>query len=213
MKAVIIGSTGLVGHEILKLLIADSRITSIKSFSRQAVDLQHPKLSQRLVSFEDMPSWNHEIESDVAFSSLGTTRSIAGGIAQQYKVDFTYQANFAKECRNHNVNRYVLISSIGADPQSKIPYLKMKGELEEYVMSLGISHVNILRPGPLVGSRNHRRYAEEVMLPFNRFLSKLPGLSDLEPVSAHKVALCALRVAMSNSKQVLVSPQEIRETN
>jgi uncharacterized protein YbjT (DUF2867 family) len=212
MKAVIIGSTGLVGQEILKLLISDSRITTVKSFSRQAVDLQHPKLSQRLVSFEDMPSWNHEIESDIAFSSLGTTRSKAGGIAQQYRVDFTYQAEFAKECRKHNINRYVLISSVGADPSSKIPYLKMKGELEEYVMSLGLSHVNILRPGPLVGARNHRRYAEEVMLPFNRFLSKFPGLSDLEPVSAYKVALCAVRSALSDSKQVLVSAQEIRET-
>lgn len=211
MKAVLIGSTGLVGQEILRCLINEKKISFIKSFSRRATELQSTKLSQRLVDFDEIQNWNHELDADMAFSCLGTTRAQAGGLEKQYVVDYRYQAEFAKFCREFGVSTFVLISSVGADSRSKVPYLKMKGELDEYVQTLGFSRLKILRPGPLVGARHHRRYAEEMMLPFNRWLSKLPGLADLEPVSSLRVAECAVAHAMGQGGPMIVTATEIRK--
>ncbi len=211
MKAVLVGSTGLVGQEILKALIQKNQIDEIKSFSRNTTPLQSPKLSQRIIDFDQMKQWDHELEADIAFSALGTTRSRAGSYQNQYKVDFTYQAQFAEACRKHQVGHFVLISSVGADANSKIPYLKMKGELENFVLSLNFPFLKILRPGPLVGARSHRRYAEEMMLPFNRWLAKIPGLSDLQPVSADQVAKVAVKFAFDESDQKIISATQIRQ--
>lgn len=210
MKIVMIGSTGLVGQEILKLLLADSRVKSVKAFSRRAINLQHPKLSQRLIDFEKIQDWCHEIDGDFAISCLGTTRSQAGGVKMQYRVDFTYQAQFAEHSFKNRVSGFILISSIGADSRSKAPYLRMKGELEDFVLKLGFPKLKILRPGPLVGARVHRRYAEEMMLPFNRWLSKIPKLADLEPVSSDKVALKAVQCLFDQSTETIISAKEIR---
>lgn len=211
MKAVLVGSTGLVGQEILKSLIQNHEINEIKSFSRNTTPLKSPKLSQRIIDFEQMHEWDHELEADIAFSALGTTRSRAGSYQNQYKVDYTFQAQFAQACRKNHVSHFVLISSIGAGAKSKIPYLKMKGELEDFVIKLNFQHLKILRPGPLVGARNHRRFAEEMMLPFNRFLARIPGLSDLQPVSASQVAKVAVQSAFDESEQKIVDATQIRK--
>lgn len=212
MKAVLVGSTGLVGQEILRSLIQNHQVDEIKSFSRNTTPLQSPKLSQRIIDFDQMSEWDHELEADIAFSALGTTRSRAGSYQNQYKVDYTYQAQFAVACKKHQVGHFVLISSIGADAKSKIPYLKMKGELENFVATLNFPFLKILRPGPLVGARSHRRYAEEMMLPFNRWLAKIPGLSDLQPVSADQVAKVAILSALEESDQKIISATQIRQT-
>lgn len=210
MKAVLVGSTGLVGQEILKMLIQNTQIDEVKSFSRSTTPLQSSKLSQRIIDFDQMNKWDHELEADIAFSALGTTRSRAGSYQNQFKVDYTYQAQFAESCKRYRVNHFVLISSFGANAKSKIPYLKMKGELENFVATLNFPYLKILRPGPLVGARSHRRYAEEMMLPFNRWLAKIPGLSDLQPVSAEQVAKVAVLSAFDKSDRKIISATQIR---
>jgi uncharacterized protein YbjT (DUF2867 family) len=44
-----------------------------------------------------------------------------------------------------------------------MPYLKMKGELEDTVKGLGFEHTVILRPGLILGTREDSRPAEAVV--------------------------------------------------
>ena len=47
----------------------------------------------------------------------------------------------------------ILVSSGGASSASSLAYLKMKGQLEDAVRSLGFDNTVILRPGFLMGKR------------------------------------------------------------
>lgn len=57
----------------------------------------------------------------------------------------------------------MLVSSNGAASSSRMPYLQMKGELEDAVSALPFSNVVILRPGLIVGAREESRVAEAVV--------------------------------------------------
>ncbi|MBT6780923.1 MAG: hypothetical protein HOA94_06905 [Porticoccaceae bacterium] len=55
-----------------------------------------------------------------------------------------------------------LVSSVGADANSKSFYLRTKGQLEEAIKLLNFSSINIYRPGLLIGDRQEKRSAEKV---------------------------------------------------
>ncbi len=80
----------------------------------------------------------------------GTTLKAAGSQAAQYKVDFTYQYEFAKIAYENGVSRFLLVSSVGADAHSRMFYTRMKGELEERVRKFLFNQLNIVRPPALV---------------------------------------------------------------
>lgn len=210
LDAVLIGATGLVGSEILKILLADPRFKTVTVLTRRSTGQKSPKLVEHLVDFRKIQDWKNKVHGDVAFSALGTTRSQAGSIEAQYEVDYTYQAEFATACANGGIGTFVLISSMGADSKSKIPYTRMKGQLEDFVETLGFQHIQILRPGPLEGHREKRRLSEELSLPVSRLLSKLPMLRDIHPVTGQEVAQRAVESAFRDEPMRVLKPHEVR---
>jgi len=195
MKAVVIGATGLVGREILNSLLGDSKFQKVLIFVRRPTGLNHEKIEERIVNFDNLEEWGHELKGDILFSALGTTLKTAGSKNAQHKVDFDYQFEIAKWAKNNGMSTYVLISSTGANKNSPFFYLRIKGELEEAVGSLDFNHCFFLRPGPLKGKREKPR-AGEILGHF--LFSKLPPLkifSTLIPVEARVVASKAVKLA------------------
>lgn len=202
MKAIVVGATGLVGGQIVRILCEDSSVEEVKVFSRRKLNFIHPKLNLQIVNFDDMKSWAHEIKGDVLFSSLGTTIKVAGTKEAQYKVDHDYQLHVAEAAAQNGVGTFVLISSVNADSGSPFFYLRMKGELDEKVSRLGFTSINILRPGPLHGVREKSRPGEifsHIVLKAipDFFLS--PGM---RPVSGELVALNAIKAAKDQNRGI-----------
>jgi uncharacterized protein YbjT (DUF2867 family) len=210
LNAVLIGATGLVGSEILRFLLADERFSKVTVLGRRSTGIQNSKLEEHLVDFRNVAQWKNLVHGDLAFSALGTTRKQAGSIEAQYEVDYTYQAEFARVCAQCGVERFILISAMGANSHSRIPYSRMKGQLEDFVESLGFQHIHILRPGPLEGHRAKKRLGEEISIPITKILSKLPGLADLRPVSGKQVALQAVQTAFRTDALQVLGPQAVR---
>jgi uncharacterized protein YbjT (DUF2867 family) len=151
--AIVIGGTGLVGKCLVKQLLEDPGTTKVVALVRRAVLPRHDKLQELIVDFERPDSFADAVRGDVLFSALGTTLGQAGSIAAQRRVDYDYQLEVAKLAARNGVKTYVLVSSGLANPRSRMAYLKMKGELERDVKSLGFSSVQILQPGLLTGVR------------------------------------------------------------
>jgi uncharacterized protein YbjT (DUF2867 family) len=196
-SAVIIGATGLVGAEIVRQLLTDSRISSVLAFVRRSTGLSHFKFQEKIVDFKKMAEWKNQVKGELAFSALGTTRAQAGSLEAQYEIDYTYQAEFARACAQNGVQSFVLISAMNASPSSLVPYSKMKGKLEDFVKRLGFDSLHILRPGMLEGQRQNPRKGEELAVPLIRVLSKIPGLKSLAPVKGSKVAAVAIEAAFA----------------
>lgn len=131
-------------------------------FGRKKTGASHPKLEEHLIDFDAPASWSPLVKGDVAFSSLGTTLKQAGSQAAQKKVDCDYPLAFARAAAGNGVPAFVLVSSAGANPASRIFYSRIKGELDRDVQQLGFQRVRIMRPSLLAGDRKTPRTGEKV---------------------------------------------------
>ena len=97
----------------------------------------------------------------------------------QRKIDYDLNLALAKAAKESGIKVCVLISSSGTSASSRIPYSKMKGQLEEAVKELGFPYTVILRPGLLVGERTESRPMEAVIRGIAKGLGAIStGLTD-----------------------------------
>jgi uncharacterized protein YbjT (DUF2867 family) len=202
LKAVVLGATGLVGSELLRQLLSDDRFLSVATLGRRAPPIADAKLRPHVVDLDAPASWAALVRGDVLFSALGTTIRAAGGRDAQYRVDHGYQFRVAEAARRNGVSTFVLVSSAGASPASRIFYSRMKGELERDVEALGFERTRILRPGMLDGARREHRAGERWALRILRPLSPvLPAAA--RPIAAAVVARAAIAASLDAAPGVV----------
>lgn len=196
MKALVIGATGATGKDLVVQLLTDQDFEEIQIFVRKPLEIQNEKLITHIVDFEKPEEWKNLVKGDVAFSCLGTTLKAAGSKEAQRKVDFDYQYEFAKAAKENAVEDYILVSSYGANPNSKIFYSKMKGELEEAVKQLHFDKITIFKPGMLERKESDRT-GEVLGSRIIKFANKLGLLESQKPLPTDILAK-----AMINSSKI-----------
>ena len=154
--AAVFGCTGAVGSQILATLLVTDAFSSVKTVSRRLPNAQSSKL--QAVEESDVSEWGGMISSlspkpSVVFNAVGTTRATAGGIQNQWKIDYDLCIENAKAAKEAGVKTYVFISSAGTRGFLSIyvPYSKMKVGVEEAIKELGFERAIILRPGMILG--------------------------------------------------------------
>ena len=149
--ATLIGATGLIGNHLLQLLLEDPYFETVRILIRRPYELKHPKLEKKIVDFNDADSMLVAMEnSDVVFCTVGTTqRKVKGDKGAYRKVDYDIAVNAARFSKMTGCEKFILVSSVGANSKSKNFYLNLKGEVEEAVKELGIKSVHIMRPSML----------------------------------------------------------------
>ena len=170
--ALVIGASGLVGQQLVSQLLAHPAFEKVRIFVRRTTGLHHSKLDEQIIDFEQIESWMSLVRGDVLFSALGTTIKKAKTKENQYRVDFTYQYEFAKAASQNGVPAYVLVSSLGANSKSAFFYPRIKGELDGAVAKLPFQKMIIVRPSILDGDRQEKRMTEKFSLLIMRRLTK-----------------------------------------
>jgi len=196
MKALIIGATGATGKDLVNQLLDDKDFEEVNIFVRKPIEIQNDKLKVHVVDFEKPEQWKDEVKGDVAFSCLGTTLKAAGSKEAQRKVDFDYQYEFAKAAKENSVDDYILVSSYGANPKSKIFYSRMKGELEEAVKQLHFGKITIFKPG-MLERKDSDRPGEVLGSRIIKFANRLGLLESQKPLPT-----TILAKAMVNSSKI-----------
>ncbi len=161
-RILIAGVTGLVGGHVLQQALADVRVEAIVAPSRRPLP-PHSKLSNPVSDFPFATGDDAWWTVDGVVCTLGTTRAKAGSDAAFRAVDLDLQLAVARHARTGGARRLALTSSIGADPRSRFPYLRTKGELEEAVRGVGWPSLTIVRPGPILGERVETRTGERIL--------------------------------------------------
>jgi uncharacterized protein YbjT (DUF2867 family) len=202
--AIVIGATGMVGHQLMKLLIKDDRFSKVVVFTRRSVGINHSRIEQHIIDFDAPHSWRHLVRGHVLFSSLGTTLKQARSKEKQYQIDHTYQYEFAKAAAENKVSVYVLVSSASANAKAKTFYLRMKGELERDVKKLEFKSINIIQPGLLTGDREQPRVGERVGEKVLRFFNSIGLLKRYRPIKADIVAQAMLNAGIAEADAVNV---------
>lgn len=196
--AIIIGATGLVGNKLVHLLLNDSQFSKVMVFVRRSITLQHEKLEEHIIDFDRPETWMDDVKGDILFSALGTTIKQAGTKANQYKVDYTYQYQFAQAAAQNHVPVYALVSAASSSPESRIFYSRMKGELERDVKSLPFKSIQIIQPGLLSGARQEERFGEKLGYNVLKVINALGLFKKYRPIDGRTVAI-ALRNASLNA--------------
>jgi uncharacterized protein YbjT (DUF2867 family) len=200
LTANIIGATGLVGKQLVQQLLENNNFEKVRIFLRRKTEIEHQKLEQHIVDFKNAETWEKLIAGDVLFSALGTTLKQAGSKDKEYEVDFTFNLNFAKKAKENGIKNYVLVSSVGANSESKIFYTQMKGELDDAVAKLGFANLAILRPSSLTGDRKEKRIAEIISIPIANFLTKFI-LQKYRPIKDEIVAKAMINSVLNPSSE------------
>lgn len=209
LTANVTGATGLVGKQLVEMLLENEKFEKVRIFVRRDPGIIHPKLEIQIVDFGNIQSWENKLKGEFLFSALGTTLKQAGGKEQQYEIDFTYNLNFAQKAKENGIENYVLVSSVGANSKSFIFYSRMKGELDEAVSKIGFKNLTILRPASLTGKRREKRIAEVISVTILNFLTGIV-MKNYRPISDRTVAKAMINAALfPNNKKTIWEGHEI----
>jgi uncharacterized protein YbjT (DUF2867 family) len=207
--ALLAGATGLVGRELLSLLLDDSDIAEVVALTRRPLATPHPKLQQGIVEFDQLASFALPPVDDF-YCCLGTTIKRAGSQRAFREVDLNYPVMIAEMALAAGATRCLLVSAMGADPQSPVFYNQVKGEVEAELASLPFQAVFAFRPSLLTGRRGEFRAGERAALTLVQPLSfALPAR--YRPIAASDVARAMLACAKSDQTgRFVVLSDEIR---
>lgn len=172
-KALIAGSTGLIGSQLLQLLLNDDYYDRVKAISRKPLEITHPKLENIVLDFDRLAEHHDKLKADDVFCCLGTTIKKVKTKEKFRKVDFDYPVELAKLTKTNGAEQYLLVSALGADKNSKIFYNQVKGEVEEAIGHVGFKSYHIFRPSLLMGDRNESRSGEEAGKVFFKYFGFL----------------------------------------
>jgi len=195
--ALVAGASGLVGSHLLRLLLESPAYDRVTVLVRRELPLAHKKLTQRLIDFDRLAQVADFPRVHDVFCCLGTTRKQAGSPDAFRKVDFTYVVELARMAVRHRATQFLVVTSLGADPRSRVFYSRVKGETEAAVRRLQFDGILIFRPSLLLGLRSERRPAEWLAAVASPLVSwALVGpLARYRPIRAAAVARAMVRVA------------------
>jgi uncharacterized protein YbjT (DUF2867 family) len=162
-RVLLAGATGLVGGEILSLLLADSSVVEVIALVRRALDRPAgARLRIAIADFDHLEADPDLFRVDQIFCALGTTIKKAGSQEDFRRVDLEYPLRIAELAIAGGARHFLLVSSLGANATSRVFYSRVKGELENRIRALGFISFTIVRPSLLVGDRQEFRLGEVI---------------------------------------------------
>jgi len=204
--ALLLGGSGLVGGFCLQALLDAPDYSQIISVARRPLaDAAHPRLMQQTINLEALASLRLPPVDDV-FCALGTTIRKAGSQQAFRQIDVEFPLDAARLALQFGARQFVLVSSVGADPNSKNFYLRSKGEVEQGLSALPFQAVHIFRPSLLLGKRTESRQGESFAIAAAKIFQFLcvGPLRRYHPVSAAKVGQAMVAAAKAGGQNTMV---------
>ena len=195
MKVAIFGSTGLIGKNVLKLLVRLDQVEhvycpvrSVPAPAETGILEGAAKIDFDVVDFEQVDKLREKFAGlDAAICCLGTTIKQAGSKPAQEKIDVRLPLSLAAVAKKAGVRHFLCVSAQGANSHSPFFYNRLKGMLEEGLTMIGFEALTLVRPSLLLGKHKDKRFGEELMQKiFGKHLVILPAR--IRPVFAESVA-------------------------
>ena len=162
-RIALVGATGLIGMSLIRFAVGRSDIRIVGIARREAALPLGARMELLVAPTEGWGDAIAAARADVLVCALGTTWRKAGKDEAAFRaVDQDLVLACAKAAKDCGVRQMIAISSVGADPFAKNFYLKVKGEVEQQLGKIGLTRLDILRPGLLRGPRGELRPAEKL---------------------------------------------------
>jgi uncharacterized protein YbjT (DUF2867 family) len=202
----IIGASGLIGNEVLRLAMENKEIERVTIFVRKSLHLNNPKLIEEITDFKNLNNLETKINGDALICCFGTTRKKTPNLEEYKMIDFNLTINLAQIAKKQNIEQVHLISAIGANPKSKIFYNRFKGETEEALINIEFPQTFIYRPSLLIGKRNEYRFGELLAQKLSPIFDVLlfESLKKYHSISASNIAKTIVNRVLHKGQKVEV---------
>ena len=210
-KAIIAGSTGLIGSKLLQILLRETFYDEVLILVRKKIDIQHKKLTQLVVDFDQLDTYAEAITGHAIFCCMGSTKAKTPDMKVYRKIDHDYPLQLAQLAQKNGVKEYHLVSAIGANASSGNFYTKTKGETEDDITKVGINTTYIYRPSLLTGDRQEKRLMEKIAGGLAKVIDPLliGSLEKYRSIPAETVAMAMYKQSTKNEVGVFVYPSNI----
>ena len=195
-----VGGNGLIGKTLVNQLIESNDCSEVYSLVRKRFPPPHDKMRQMVIKdYTDTDPLRHVLEGfDVMFVAVGTTMAKVNNDLQEYRqVDVNIPVLAAQAALAEGTQTLIVISSVGANPNSSNAYLKIKGEMEQAVAAIGIPRIVFMRPSVFLNERSEKRKGELLLQSVMAFLKPimLGVFSKYRPIRAHELAEAMIAAA------------------
>jgi uncharacterized protein YbjT (DUF2867 family) len=190
--------------------LLERRFARVVAPTRRPLTTSHAKLTNPVIDFGDAAAIAEAVPKGVTdvFLALGTTIKDAGSRERFRAVDYTTNLAAARAGRDAGAAHVVLVSSLGADARSMTFYLRVKGELERDVQTLGYQAVHILRPSILDSDRQGRA-GEKLGLVVMKSVAAVVGKTGrYMPIPVDSVGKAMVRVAKGSAPGAFIHNSE-----
>ena len=213
--ALVFGSSGLVGQQLVQQLIQNNSYQKIKLFIRKKPDIQNPKIEFIETKFDNLEILFSNIKGDDCFFCIGTTKKNSPDKKEYQRVELDLPKKIANLAKQNKIQSFIFVSSGYANSKSSSDYLRYKGLVEEELISLKFDNLGILRPSFLLGNRKEKRIGEKIGIIIFHILSPLMmgPLKRMKPIHVEIVAGAMIKIAQSELNQTIFESDEIVKLN
>ena len=213
--AIVFGSSGLVGQQLVQQLIQNNTYQKIKLFVRKNPNLVNSKIEIIETKFDNFELLSPKIKGDDCFFCIGTTKKNSPDKSEYQKIELDLPRKIANLAKQNNIQSFIFVSSGYANSKSSGDYLRFKGLVEEELISLKFNVLGILRPSFLLGNRKEKRIGEKIGIFIFKILSPLMmgPLKRMKPIHVKLVANAMIKIAQSNLSEVIFESDEIVKLN
>jgi len=207
-QVILVGASGLIGSNLLSLLIESDEISRILLLVRKPLKVSNQKVQELIVNFDELEKFRSEIMGDIIYSCLGTTKAANPDKDQYRKIDLEYPLKLAEIGVKNGISQFHLVSSLCANHTASNSYLKLKGELEKELKQASIISLHIYQPSLLTGDRRESRTLEKLATSAFKLIDPLliGPLIKYRSIKAETVAQAMLNQSIKNIQGTFTYP-------
>ncbi|GAL65090.1 NAD-dependent epimerase/dehydratase family protein [Algibacter lectus] len=157
MKAIITGSTGMLGKGVLLECIDDPTVEQVLLINRKHLDISHPKVKEVIhKDFRDFSAIKEQLKDyDTCFHCMGVS---SAGMSEEKFTEITYTMSKALATVLYSLNPNMIfnyVSGAGTDSaeKSNTMWARVKGKTENMILDMGFKDAYMFRPGAILPER------------------------------------------------------------
>ncbi|MCW9034705.1 MAG: hypothetical protein OQJ97_10850 [Rhodospirillales bacterium] len=200
--AILLGATGATGRKLLPLLLDNPLYSKVVTLNRQEIGIEHPKLENRIVTFDNLAHGFQDLEIDDCYCTFGTTLKTAGSKKAMTLIDHEYVMEFAKASLAAGAKRFAYLSAVGSKPTSSLYYPRLKGQTEVALKEVGFQNLAIFQPSMIITKRDKPRLSETLLFPLLPLVDALMvgGLAQYRSIKVETLAHAIAKLAPNQSE-------------
>ena len=218
IKAIITGSTGMVGKGILLECLDSPKVESVLVINRKPVGIKHEKLKEIIhADFYDLSNIEEQLMGyNACYFCLGVS-SFRMSEADYTKVTHDLTIHFAETVLRMNPGMtFTYVSGVGTDSseKSRTMWARVKGKTENDLLAMPFKAAYMFRPGfiqPMKGIKSATKLYNAIYVVFKPLYPLLKTISPNGVTSTVQLGLAMINVTLEGHEKKVLQAKEINE--